>query len=697
MKYVCVLLCVVILAACSNVLPLHAPQEGGVTITISNGISQRTLYPDIPVFTKYVLSFESAVGGHEDVILLEGNGTVTVTDLEPGEWVITATGYVTIEGEELPAASGSVEVTVVPGVPADVEIPIRAAEQEPNGEPGFFRYSVSVDADIEITCAELFLYPFSGNGESDAVHWNTENKLSGSVELPPGFYLMTMNLIGNNGYITAGLSEVVHIYSNMETVWEPTFNRGHFAEAKRYSLTVGLIKEQQTGVWYYGNGSIITYGAITYGDVYIGEEGVTTYDFPAYTEVTVTAVPANSYFSFVKWVLEDDYNGNTASGEESYTFTITGDTSLYGIFDGNGSYNAPKNIGDIETLKEYLVLDSNWDIKTDQLRWHYALMSDLDLGSETWTPIGRRYANDDESDYYFNGTFDGRGHTIKLASIIEGVEMGDIIYSGRHAGFFGYIGPNGKVKNLILEGSVAGDYTSVGALAGTNLGIIINVLSRVKVTNNSGYAGGIVGYNSERIYNCVSTGDITGNTSGGIAGVADRHSVDADAAKIMGCWVSGNIDGKIAGGCIAGALDFGTIVKNCVALSEIVKGGADSYGRIGGNLNADGPTLDAEEVSFVNNYALHSMEVRVGSGDDYSPITIGGNDANTTTKHGEGVVDISITKDWWVEKPGDQDCYEEGDPDRYFWTFAEDGKANEANPWVWDNSNNRPKLWFVEQ
>ena len=87
------------------------------------------------------------------------------------------------------------------------------------------------------------------------------------------------------------------------------------------------------------------------------------------------------------------------------------------------------------------------------------LMNDINLGGgpdNQCTPIG-------SEDNIYTGTFDGNGKTISHF-YISGSES--------NQGFFGYVGGGAVIKNLTVEGEVAGDDYLGG------------IISRIKCTNN---------------------------------------------------------------------------------------------------------------------------------------------------------------------------------------------------------------------
>ena len=116
---------------------------------------------------------------------------------------------------------------------------------------------------------------------------------------------------------------------------------------------------------------------------------------------------------------------------------------------------------------------------------NYKLSQNIDLQNKPWMPID-----------HFYGTFDGQGNTISNMKVsIQST-------SAINGGLFGYIGADGTVSNLIVEGAVtvenAGSCRAggiCGLLAGTIEFCRFNgTVSSTNTDNNSrNYAGGITG------------------------------------------------------------------------------------------------------------------------------------------------------------------------------------------------------------
>ncbi|MDO5428170.1 GLUG motif-containing protein [Parabacteroides sp.] len=233
-----------------------------------------------------------------------------------------------------------------------------------------------------------------------------------------------------------------------------------------------------------------------------------------------------------------------------------------------------------------------------------------------WIPIGTYESFD--AHYYFQGTFDGGGHTITGMTISSA--------SFYYIGLFGYL-YGATVRNLTMAesqnihlttanaqssiynlGSVAGSVENgkiinchnqcevsfsvtgksgyVGGIAGYSYGSVISACSNraaVTMNGNKSYAGGIVGYNTgSSIVSCFNTGNIsataagTSDTSATHKGAAYAGGIGARsgtfACNILRCYSTGGItatsDGFACSGGIAGEIDHMTI-ESCFATGTV--------------------------------------------------------------------------------------------------------------------------------
>ena len=162
------------------------------------------------------------------------------------------------------------------------------------------------------------------------------------------------------------------------------------------------------------------------------------------------------------------------------------------------------------------------------------LAANLDLTNTEWTPVGKDYDNP------YTGTFDGGGHTLTELTVDQS--------GANYIGLFGAIGEGGTVKNLKLTSVTIKGYNWVGAVAGSNSGIIENCSAAGEITGSSGEVGGIAGVNGGIITNCSAASSVTGDrTVGGITGYQFNGTT-------TGCSATAEITGS--GDCVGGIIGY---------------------------------------------------------------------------------------------------------------------------------------------
>ena len=242
--------------------------------------------------------------------------------------------------------------------------------------------------------------------------------------------------------------------------------------------------------------------------------------------------------------------GGTFNDAVNNTGTITGGTFSGGItgtpalVTGNGTETDPYQIGTADGLKLFRDIVNGSNGQTQNRGACAVLTANIDLKNEPWTPIGNFTEG---NQIYYEGTFDGNGHTISGLNV-----TGDFQY----AGLFGVV-TGGTIKNLTVAGNVSPSIIQCGA-------------------------GGIVGRASDaaKIENCSNRCSVTGRNSSIIGGISGYN---VDGAKIIDCYNVGTISGTFAQGAggIAGH-NAGTI-SNCYNVGTVSIPNSTSVGEIVGN------------------------------------------------------------------------------------------------------------------
>ena len=274
-----------------------------------------------------------------------------------------------------------------------------------------------------------------------------------------------------------------------------------------------------------------------------------------------------------------------------WSFGTTPSASGWVIADADGSFN---NAGGAPGATRPILLSeySTNIVNGHQLQLiglapsaNYTLAANIDLGPELSNPSGIWYtaANAPSSGSGFapignnatpfTGTFDGQGHTISNLAINQPNLVS--------VGLFGVIGAGGTVENLGLIGGTISGVTNVGALAGSNAGIITNVSSSGTVAGLPGNSniGGLVGANGGTITFASAGGAVSGSLNvGGLAGDNFGTITQSSATGPVGGFVNGGglvgrnegtITSSSATGGVSGAFSVGGLVgENAAQISQ---------------------------------------------------------------------------------------------------------------------------------
>ena len=243
-----------------------------------------------------------------------------------------------------------------------------------------------------------------------------------------------------------------------------------------------------------------------------------------------------------------DKNNNTIRFANDNTFNKYGNY-IGGFVVGDGAGTIPEQ----PTLQDGVDLNGVWHIATEETLFDFAkrvqagditlnavLEQDITL-TRNWTPIAI-------GDYYYKGTFDGQGHSIKNVIINR---------TGTRTGFFSTLQTEGVVRNLNLYGTVQGEDV-VGAFVGYCKGTVENCKNYCTVTGTY-RAGGITSYNNAgaTVKNCYNYGKITSpDTAGGITAYNKVGSV-------IGCINEGAVSSPRFMGGIVGQNTVDGIITDC--------------------------------------------------------------------------------------------------------------------------------------
>ena len=214
--------------------------------------------------------------------------------------------------------------------------------------------------------------------------------------------------------------------------------------------------------------------------------------------------------------------------------------------DGNGSEQFAYLIPDLETLETFRdMVNGGKSFENDYIK----LTDDIDIGGNAenqWTPIGADKSNS------FRGNFDADGHEI------SGLYMDNA--GASPAGLFGFVGEDGKIRNLGVAGAVTGGEFA-GGVAAFNMGTLSNCYSAASVTGRID-AGGLTGHNAGIVENCYNTGIVTGTENiGGITGNNES------GGTVANCYNTGTVTGESNAGNLVG-LKGGTVANSYFLADE---------------------------------------------------------------------------------------------------------------------------------
>ena len=178
------------------------------------------------------------------------------------------------------------------------------------------------------------------------------------------------------------------------------------------------------------------------------------------------------------------------------------------------------------------------------------LLNDIDLGDHWWVPIGNRFYTG--TVYSFRGIFDGNNKIISNLYINSP--------DSDNQGLFGFSN-EGELKNIFIKNGDIIGRSYVGGISGYSSATISNCINNAIISAESGCAGGIVGLmgGTKSINNCINNGSINAlSYAGGIVGKTDEYIYSSATSSITNCYNSGIVSANSLSGGIT-ASSFSTI------------------------------------------------------------------------------------------------------------------------------------------
>lgn len=249
------------------------------------------------------------------------------------------------------------------------------------------------------------------------------------------------------------------------------------------------------------------------------------------------------------------------------------------LSNGSGSTEQPWLINNAD---EWLQLASFTDKYSLDFRDdNFAITAPLNFSGKTFARLCGSGA------VKFQGKIEGNGYTI------SGINISDTTSASSYMGLIRALGSYGVVKNIVIDASCSFSAPMcVGAITGTNAGLIENCVNRANITTLQNYAGGLSGFVNigGRFVNCLNEGTITASTgiAGGIAGGSN-----AEIGGMMSkCTNKGSISGsRIVGGLIGSSR---VMLDSCANYGSVNVTEEDYGGGIVGYHTYDIPITDCE-------------------------------------------------------------------------------------------------------
>lgn len=276
-----------------------------------------------------------------------------------------------------------------------------------------------------------------------------------------------------------------------------------------------------------------------------------------------------------QWNFYQSQTSGYSLGAVTITYTDTPDISIFES-DGDNVYKI-KSYSDLRHLANYV---NNGKNSCSGLTFR---QTQNITGDNNYTPIGYHVDSNDRA--YFEGTYDGQGHSV-IGIIVNRTGTND--RDDYYIGLFGYI-YHAVVKDVVITNCTFTGYY---------------------------YVGGVVGYNKQStVHNCLVTSSVTINAGhngalghGGIVGANTGNS-----SMIIGCSSAAVVSSNGKTGCtrfggITGYVSANTTVNSCLYTGTIVSGSSNIGAIIGYN--------DGGYKHFYNNYYTSGSQGGINGNDE---------------------------------------------------------------------------------
>ena len=194
-------------------------QMGTLLLSINGDNAGRTITPSTVLsdFIQFKLEFTAKAAGNSSFNKTWANGSGTV-DLAVGTWELTVTAYLQGENESLLEAAKSAPKTLA--VSSGVLTPVNIQLFPIDEGSGTFNWNVGINGSFESVVMEIWqlgnvkvkTFVFVQNGITQTANLNS------GTSLDSGWY--RVDFVMSNGEEEVALSEILHIYKNMDSFFE---------------------------------------------------------------------------------------------------------------------------------------------------------------------------------------------------------------------------------------------------------------------------------------------------------------------------------------------------------------------------------------------------------------------------------------------------------------------------------------------
>jgi len=242
-------------AACQVDSPSSEPEEGygRVIVTIGEDGEERTALPVSPTSSTYDRFVFIFTDTNNNSLKFTKEPVGSTFTLPKGTYSLTVKAYSdAMDADEDYSAIGTSEGTFNVGTASTTTIKIKLDTVDSG--TGTFTYTIQYPEGAQ---AALSLVRYAGNDETAQVQGFTVvpgsssglSKIAKTTnDIKVGYYLFTVRIVMNDGSAAGGVSEVVHIYKNQNTVFSKDFSAANLTPIGADDLVQLLEAEIETWV-----------------------------------------------------------------------------------------------------------------------------------------------------------------------------------------------------------------------------------------------------------------------------------------------------------------------------------------------------------------------------------------------------------------------------------------------------------------